>query len=573
MLRDLHVRNLAVLAEVSVEFGPGLNVFTGETGAGKSIVVDSLALLAGARASSDFIRAGTELLSVTGIFTPAGDRWRQELEAAGLDAESDELVVRREISKEGRNRVFVNDQLVTLGLLARIAPSLMSIHTQREELGLVSPDLQRSWLDCSGGDEAVDLTGRTAELYGTYDALASRLERARGDDRLRQERIDLLRFQSGEIEAARLEVGEEDELRRERDLLRHAEAIRGALGSAFALLFEDEGAAVDRLAAAIRELDQIGQWESRASEWARGLGELQIALQEITSALRQSLDEAEVDPGRLDAVEERLALVERLTRKYGGSSAEVLSYRQRIVAELEELEGDVEQQDELAARVEEALEAYRGTASLLSGQRRSWGDRLVERMHAELADLALRRARFAAQLGTRHSDSSPLLVGGKPVAFSEKGYDQVSFELAANPGEEMLPVARSASGGELSRIYLALQLAVRGEGEAAAPTLVFDEVDAGIGGAQAAALGRKLKRLARGGQILAVTHLPQVASYADRHFRVHKRVAKGRTRAAVEILDHERRVEEVARMLAGTKVTTTSLSHAQELIAGAGKSV
>jgi DNA repair protein RecN (Recombination protein N) len=573
VLRDLHVRNLAVLAEVSVEFGPGLNVFTGETGAGKSIVVDSLALLAGARASSDLIRAGAELVAVTGVFVPTGDSWQQELEAAGVGADSNELVVRREISREGRNRVFINDQPVTLGLLAQIAPSMLRIHTQREELGLVSPDLQRSWLDRSGGDEAQELARRTAELYEAYAGLAARLERALGNDRLRQERIDLLRFQTSEIDAAQLRAGEDDELRRERELLRHAESIRQALGASFELLFEEEGAAVDRISNAARELEEIADWETRAREWVRELHDLQIGLEEITSALRQSLDAVESDPARLDTIEDRLALVERLTRKYGGSTAEVLSHRDRIAGELEELQGDVEQQDELAVRVDEALDAYRMAASKLSRQRQQWGDHLVERVHAELRDLALKRARFAVRLDTRRSDSSPLLVAGKPVAFTDKGYDQVAFELAANPGEEMLPVARSASGGELSRIYLALQLAVRGEGEAAETTLVFDEVDAGIGGAEAAALGRKLKRLARGGQILAVTHLPQVASYADRHLRVQKRVTKGRTRTGVDSLDHEQRVEEIARMLAGKKVTPTSLSHAEELIASAGKTV
>ena len=571
MLRDLHVRNLAVLAEVSVEFGPGLNVFTGETGAGKSIVVDSLALLAGARASSDLLRAGAELVAVTGVFAPEGDLWRRELEAAGVGGESDELVVRREISREGRNRVFINDQLVTLGLLAQIAPSLLRIHTQREELGLVSPDLQRSWLDRSGGQEAAELAARTAELYEVYAGLASRLQRALGDDRLRQERIDLLRFQIGEIEAAQLRAGEEDELRRQRELLRHAEAIRHAIGASFALLFEDEGAAVEQISGAARELEQIAEWESRAVAWGRGLQDLKIGLEEIAFALRQSLDKVESDPARLNTIEERLALVERLTRKYGRSSAEVLAYRDRSAAEVEELQGDVEQQDELGAGVEEALGAYRQAASQMSRQRRVWGDRLVDRVQTELQDLALKRARFAVRLDTRRSDSSPLLVGGEPVAFSDRGYDQVAFELAANPGEEMLPLARSASGGELSRIYLALQLAVRGEGDAAATTLVFDEVDAGIGGAEAAALGRKLERLARGGQILAVTHLPQVASYADRHFRVYKRVAKGRTQTGVATLDHDQQVEEIARMLAGKKVTATSVSHAQELIAGAGK--
>ncbi|HEV8581938.1 MAG TPA: DNA repair protein RecN [Thermoanaerobaculia bacterium] len=571
MLREIHVRNLAVLAEASVEFGPGFNVLSGETGAGKSIVVDSLSLLAGARASADMVRTGAEALTVSGVFEPEGDGWRAALEEAGLEAEGEELLVRREISRSGRNRVFVNDQPTTLRLLADLAPFLLRIHGQREELGLIEPDLQRAMLDRSGGAEAMPLLGKVAEAYDLYSRLAERLESLSGDDRMRRERLDLLRFQAGEIDAARPRAGEETELHAERDVLRNAEAITRALGTAFALLFEEEGSAVERTAKAQTFLGEVEAWEPQAASWKAELEEARIRLTETARALQQRLDGLEADPARLDFVEERLAVLERLFRKHGGSSAAVLARRAEIEIELAELEGDAENRDELEGKVAAALTEYRQAALALSQARAAWGAALVERIQGELKDLGLGRARLAVSLERRRRAGSPLVLGGEEVELGRDGVDQVVFLFAPNPGEDPRPLARIASGGELSRIHLALQLATRGEADKAHPTLVFDEVDAGIGGAEAAALGAKLQRLAKGGQILAVTHLPQVASHADRHFKVGKQVAGGRTSVSVEELAAESRVEEVARMLAGKKITDLSLSHAQELIAGAAR--
>jgi DNA repair protein RecN (Recombination protein N) len=574
VLRDLHLRNLAVLAGAAVEFGPGLNVLTGETGAGKSIVVDSLALLGGARSSSDLVRTGADALSVTGVFQVGGEEWRVALEAAGIPAEGDEVVVRREIGREGRNRVFLNDQPATLRLLAEMAPHLLHIHGQREELGLVAPDLQRAWLDRSGGEEGEELLRRTAEAHAVQARLRTRLEAARGDERARRERLDLLRFQAEEIDAAGLRPGEDEALRAERLVLRHAEAIRGALGAGLALLHDDEGAAVERLARARQRLEEIEDWEPQAGAWREELEELRIRGGELADALRRRLEGVESDPARLDAVEERLATLERLCRKHGAAAvAEVLDRRQAIGGELDELAGDLEHRDELEEKAAAALAEYRRLALELSRRRGAWGKALVLRIEAELAELALGRARFAVALERRPRADSPLALDGTPVDFGPQGVDQVVFLFSPNPGEALRPVARAASGGELSRIYLALRLAVRGELEsAAAPTLVFDEADAGIGGAEAAALGRKLKRLARGGQILVVTHLAQVASHGDHHFRVSKRVEGGRTFASVERLSPRERVEEVARMLAGKKVTALSRSHAEEMIASAAAS-
>ena len=575
MLRELHIRNLAVLAEASVDFGPGLNILSGETGAGKSIVVDSLSLLAGARASTEMIRSGAEALTVSGVFEPAGVDWRRVLDEAGLEAEGSEVLIRREIARSGRNRVFVNDQPTTLRLLADLAPFLLRIHGQRDELGLIEPELQRGLVDRSGGPEGEALLARVAAAFEQHARFAERLERLTGDDRARRERLDLLRFQAGEIDAAKLRAGEEVELRTEREVLRHAEAIVRALGTCFSLLSEDEGSALEKIGKSRDRLADVEEWEPQAAAWGAELDEIRIRVAELATSLSHRLDGLEADPARLDQIEERLALLERLCRKHGGDTVAVLARRQEIEAELAELEGDAQNRDELEEKVAAALAEYRTAALTLSKKREEWGKALVERVERELGDLGLARARLAVGLERRRRAESPLSIDGAAVDFGREGIDQVVLLFAPNPGEEPRPLARIASGGELSRIHLALQLAT--SAEEARPTLVFDEVDTGISGAEAAALGGKLQRLvwtgakAPQGQIFAVTHLPQVASYADLHFKVSKRVEGDRTSVRVEELDKDDRVEEVARMLAGSTVTKLSLSHARELIDGAAK--
>lgn len=566
VFRHLRIRNLAVIEEASIEFIGGFNVLTGETGAGKSIVVDSLALLAGARASSDAIRTGTDLLTVTGVFEPTDEHWRTLLSEAGLEADDDQLVIRREISLEGRNRVFINDQPATLRLLAELTEPLIQIHSQREELALMAAEQQRAWLDRVGGESGRELLGRVSDAFRRHQSLAARWERLTGDERLRRERIDLLRFQLGEIEAADLQSGEDDELRRERDVLRHLEAVTGGLSQALELAFEAEDSAHDRLAQAVQELEEIAAWETEAPTWAEQLEQARILTQEVARSVRQRLDAIDRDPARLDEIEARLAQIERLNRKYGGSASAVLDYREQCREELRELEADETDRAELEASLAAALQVYEDAAEALSSARRRWADELARRIHRELAELALQKARFEVVLTTRAREDSPLDIGGESVEMTESGFDHVVYRFAPNPGEEMRALSRIASGGELARVYLALQLAIRGEGAAAATTLVFDEVDAGIGGAEAAALGEKLQRLASGGQVLAVTHLAQVASHGDRHFRVGKRVTDGRTVVDVASLDADTRVEEVARMLAGSEVTKLSRSHAREMI-------
>lgn len=566
MLRSLHVKNLAVLAGGEIELGRGFNVLTGETGAGKSLVVDSLGLLAGQRATVELVREGAESLSIAGVFDQS-EGLRGRLRDAGLEAEGDELVVRREISREGRNRVFVNDQPTTLRLLQEIATELLRIHGQRDELGLLDAELQRLWLDRSGGAEAERMVEATAAAYDAWHEIAGRLERLAGDERLRAERIELLRFHAREIDEARLSAGEEVELRRERDGVRHREAIVAALGGAEAGLFEDEGSASERIAAAEDGLSAVAAWEPLAERALGELQEIRTRLEELGRDLAERLSDLETEPGRLDDLESRLALLERLFRKHGASSHEVLARRAAIGQELDELAAGEAGREALERKASEALERYRVAALELSAARARWGRGFAQRLREEIADLGLAKARLEVALERDPQSGSPLVVAGSPVAFGRHGVDRVVFLFQPNPGEPLLPLSKVASGGELARLSLALQLAARGEEADAAPTLIFDEADAGLGGAQGAALGRKLRRLARSGQILAVTHLPQVACYGELQHKVVKRVRQGRTFAEVATLEGEARVEEIARMLAGEKITATSRRHAAELLA------
>ncbi len=569
MLRDLHVRNLAVLAEASVRFGEGLNVLSGETGAGKSMVVDALALLAGGRADSSLIRTGADRLQVHGVFEPTGTGWREVLDEAGITADGNEIVIRREVHAQGRNRIFVEDQPVTQRLLTQLAPYLMTLHGQRDELGLAQPERQREWLDRVGGAEAAELLTRVEGSYRSYLELSARLEQLSGDDRTRLERIDLLRFQLREIDAVDPVEDEEIELRRDREQLRHAEAILAGLSGGLEAISEGEGAALERIEESRRQLESLQRWLPEAAGWLSEIEEARVLLQDVGESVSRQLSATELDPGRLDQVEERLVELERLFRRFGQGTREVLEYRHQARTELGGLEIDEEGRAALESEVAEALDRYREEALKLSTARQRWGRELAERVQAELSDLALDRARFGSRLERRSRAGSALVLDDEPVEFGSWGFDQVVFEFAANPGESSRPLARVASGGELARVYLALQVALRGDGTAHRATMVFDEVDAGIGGREAAAVGRKLRRLASGGQILAVTHLPQVASCGHQHFRIRKQVEQGRTFVEVSPLDSEARVAEVARMLAGDEITDLSRSHAEELI-GAG---
>lgn len=571
MLLELHLRNVAVVAEARLELEPGLVALTGETGAGKSIVVDALSLLAGARANSEVIRTGAETLSVTGVFRPDGERWREVLRGLGLEVNGEELVIRREVSRSGRNRVFVDDVPTTVRTLLELAPHLIAIHGQGEEAALRSVEEQRLWLDGAGGPEAKALLARVEQCHVAWEEAAARLERLQGDQTVRLQRLDLLRFQLQEIDAAAPTAGEELALRQEREVLRHAEAILTALDRTRAALGEAEGNALEQVGTARDALGDISGWEPRAAAWIEQLDEALVRIEEVAMEVARRADRVEIDPGRLAAVEDRLAELERLMRKHGGSTDELLARAAAMRAELAELEADATDREGVERRTAEALQRFRAAADELSAARARWSRELAAEVQRELADLALARARFGVRLGVRPRQDSPLVHQGRSIDFGRSGYDVVELELAANPGEPLGALARVASGGELARVSLALRLAARRSGEVGGATLVFDEVDSGVGGGEAAALGLKLQRVAAGGQVLAVTHLPQVAACADQHLRVNKVVAADRTHVVVENLGVDQRIEELARMGAGREVTEIARSHARELLAASSR--
>ena len=572
MLRHLHTKNLAVIEEASVDFGPGLNVVTGETGAGKSLVVDSLALLAGARASADLIRSDADGLSVTGVFEPAGSAWRDVMSEAGIECQGTELVVRREVGRSGRNRVFLDDHPVTLRLLGQLSSFLLRIHGQREELGLVAPDMQRAWLDRLGIEREREAAQRqidaVASSYEQYQELARRLTRMASDDRSRQERVDLLRYQAAEIAGAGLRAGEEKELLAQREVLRHAEQIGEALSLGTHSLLDSENSVASQLARLKAAVERIAAVDPMAAEWAVELEELRIRAEDLGTTVRSRRDSIDADPAKLNGIEDRLALIERLLRKYGVSTALVLEHEQSVREELLELEGNDEQIQELEGRVKAALDEYATAARGLTASRKRWAKELTARMGRELGELALPSATLEVAFEVRKRDESALRIDGQAVEFHPWGVEAVVFLFSSNPGETPRPLAKVASGGELSRLYLALQLA-SGASAANAQSggaLVFDEIDTGVGGAEAASIGAKMQSLGASGQVLAVTHLPQVACFGDRHVRVEKAVSKGSTKTAVRALDTDDRVEELARMLGGTEITEVTREHARELL-------
>ncbi len=554
-----------------VEFGAGFQVLTGETGAGKSLVVDALSLLAGERAPSDLLREGSDALRVTGVFDlPQG--FRERLCAHGIEAEGEELVVRRDLTREGRSRAFVNDAPVTLRTLQSLVRERLRIHGQREELGLLVPGHQRELVDRAGGSIARKLLAEVAEAYTAWRELAREAERARAELERREDRLDEIREALTAIDQVAPEVGEEIRWKEERERLRHAEALTQTLALALEAMTEGEGSASERLFQAERKLVEAKAWEPESEGWARELRGLRTGLEEVARAVHASLHRLEVNPHRLDWIEERLLRLERLIRRFGPDTSAVLAARHALVRELEMLEAGEPAARRLAEAEAAAQCRYRELALELSHRRREWAKELAQRAETELGELGLGHARIEVAVAEREDRSGEIELNGRRIACGPWGWDEVEILWQPNPGEGVVPLARSASGGELSRISLALLLASGDESLSHPPTLVFDEIDAGLGGSQGAALGRKMRRLSERYQVLAVTHLPQVACFAHRHLRVAKRVGQVRTRAVVELLFDRARQQEIARMLAADAVTPLALEHAAELLAEASKS-
>jgi len=550
MLRELRIRNFAVVENLTVPFAPGFNVLTGETGAGKSILVDAILLLRGARAQTDVIRADAETATVEAVFE-VSDGAVATLDEAGLPLEDGEVVIRRELSRSGRHRAFVNDAAVTVGLLERLGDALVQVHGQHEHQRLLEPTRQLDVLDRFA--DAEPLRERFAALFAKHAEARAELERRRGAARDRAQRQDLLRFQVSELDAARVRVGEDDELRTERRRLQHAERFAAGLQEVASLLHADAASATARLARAGRVLSDLGRLDPAFAAPAETLDAARAHVEDTLAAVRGLRDTIVFEPGRLEGIDERLDALTRLKRKYGDSEEALLRFRADAAAELDRLERHEELLAEDERRLAELEPEMVSAARALGAARREAAAKLGPRVQRELRQLGMDRAAFEVA-------TIDLAAGD----WGLRGAERVEFRFTANPDEPNRPLARIASGGELARTMLALQVVLSGDDDA--PTMVFDEVDAGIGGRAASVVGDKLAALGGSRQVLCVTHLAPIAALADQHVRVAKSVRGGRTRATTAVIAGDERAAEIARMLGGDASGAAALDHARALL-------
>jgi DNA repair protein RecN (Recombination protein N) len=564
MLLSLQVRDFAIIDAVEVTFGPGLNVVTGETGAGKSILVDALALALGARASAgEVVRTGAPQAEIEAVFTVSpDDPRRQRFEEAGI-AWDDTLVVRRIVGNErtgGRSRAYLNGRMVSLAQLASLTAGLADITSQHDQQTLTDPAAHLAFLDASAALEGLRAEVTTA--HGALHAASSRLEEALRTLRDRADREDLLRYQAKEIDDLGAQPGDEERWSAERDRLRHASRLAEGTAAAEDALYARDGAVLDQLASVAEQLRRLATFDPTLGALHALLEQAQTLVQEAARELGRYTRQVRADPERLAELEDRLQRLARLKRKYGGTVEAITAFRERIRNELSTLEAGEARLTELERAVEEARTAAAVKARALSNARREAARRLGDAIGRELASLGMGSARVVVDVAHVTPGSNDLVVDG--ARLSPTGIDRVEFLIAANRGEEPRPLRKIASGGELSRALLAIKRVLTNVADET--FYVFDEVDAGVGGAIAEVIGRKIKEVAARNQVLCITHLPQIAVYGDTHFVVRKREVGERTTSTIQALDASQRLEEIARMLGGIEVTARTREAAAEML-------
>ena len=551
MLRELQIRNFALIDELELSFEPGLNVITGETGAGKTILMAALELAVGGKASAEVIRSGEEEAAIEAVFAVRSAPLRERLSVSGLESNGEELLVRRALARNGRNRIHMNGTLATLAVLESIGDCLIRVYGQHEHHTLRQSETHVGLLDAFAAH--VDLLLAMSSRFDVYRELAERLRRRVTNEETARARAEMLRFQIKEIADARLAPAEEEELRRERGVLAGAEKLAEAARFGEQALYAGETPAAATIRKLSTRLTDLVATDPRLGDIAKLVDEAHTLVEEAGWRLREYAEKMVFDPARFEEVDNRLVEIGKLKRKYGDSIESILAFHDGAVRELADLDLGEEGLAKLESDTVQAERAARQSAAALSKSRRAAAKRLESRVGDELGALGMKDARFETRF--------------EEAALSARGTDGVEFYFSANPGEELRALARIASGGELSRIMLALKsLALE---DADAPTVIFDEVDAGIGGAVAEVVGRKLGALARRRQVLCITHLPQIAAFADHHFAVEKSTARGRTRSTARRLRAEERCDEIARMLGGVKVTAEAKQHAEQLLATA----
>jgi DNA repair protein RecN (Recombination protein N) len=563
MLRELRIKNFAVIEEVTLELGTGLNILTGETGAGKSIILNALGLISGSRVNSDIIRHGEDEASVEALFEELSGPVKRKLREAGYEVD-DGLVIKRVVSRSGKNRIYLGGSLCPLNLLAEVGNALVHIYGQHEHHTLLKPETHMQLLDSFGG-----LTPAVAEMNGRVRAMEAAwgaLRRARELLEQGRRQKDLLEAQAGEITNARLRPGEEEELQARKNILAHSEKLYQGCLEGEELLYEGDDALVSRLGRYGTKLRELANIDGGLKTAVDLVDSALAQLVEANSELRRSGDRVHVEPGALEQIEDRLEEIHRLKRKYNGSVQDLLNLQKEMTQELGALQHGEEELPKLERAFEAARKAAWESAGALSLERQKVARRLKKEMEKEVKSLGMPETVFqirSLDLGETE-DAPPFVVGGKKL--TEDGSDQIEFYFSPNPGEPPKPLAKVASGGELSRVMLAVKSLVLAPGDI--PTLLFDEVDAGIGGGVAEIVGKKLKRVAASHQVICVTHLPQIAALADTHHVVVKELDRGRTSTTVKQLKGTERVDEVARMLGGIKITDKTRHHAEEMVRG-----
>jgi len=582
VLIELRLENYAVIDNAAVEFASGLNLLTGETGAGKSILIDALALLLGEKASTDVIRTGAERAVVSAVFECHGsalDAIEKVLEHNGLDQSDDSsLIVRREIAAGGKARVFVNNQPATVAVLRQLAPHLATIHAQNESILSFDAPARLALLDKFAASHLDPVTA----AYQAWKTIRARIDELEQGEQDRLRLVDLWIFQRREIEDAKLRAGEDDQLETEKRVLANAEKIYNAAIQAFDLLYEGDGSTSSTMRAAQKQIEELARYEPRFQDALAVLETARISVEDVGATLRDYAGGIHASPEHLAEVEDRLALLDRLKRKYGPALADVIGFGADVARKLSEIENKDEILRELRADLAKAAAEYLRAARALSKRREEAARKLEKLVEAEINDLAM-KSTFQIRITTSEQEGN----------WAPSGIDQVVYMIATNPGEPMRQLEHIASGGELSRVMLALRVSVEpttthvaralspakaGSSNPAARltvrpsqrTMVFDEIDTGIGGRAAEAVGKKLKALAHSNQVLCVTHLPQIATFADHHYVIEKKERNGRTRTSIRLLEGNERTEEVARMLSGAKLTDTSRKHAEQMIKANG---
>jgi DNA repair protein RecN (Recombination protein N) len=567
MLSLLKIKNIALIDELELEFGHGLNLLTGETGSGKSIIVDSLGALTGERVSSDLIKEGQDAARIEGLFSVDADQaLKTVLDEGGFDldeADEIELIVRRDLSQSGKNRIFVNGQLVTQNFLKKLGAYLVDIHGQGEQAALFDVPIHLEMLDDYA--KTRDLRKLVADAHHRWAVTKTELGMLEKNEAEKLQLLDILKFQVDEIKKAGLRPGEDEELEEEKRRLNNVEKLSALSEDAYSLLYENEESTVATLEKAARKVEELGEYESRFRDYQESVTTAQAVLEDLAIAVRDFRGHLEFSPERLEEIESRLAEISRLKRKYGDTIHAVLTHLSDCEQRLENLETAEFREEELQKKLTQLRAEYIKGANDLHQRRVAAAAKFEKEVETNLKAVALEKARFKVNIDAPNEAdlNDPNFVQG----LTAKGFDRVEFYFSANPGESPKPLAKIASGGEASRLMLILKTTAKPKG--GEKSAVFDEIDVGIGGRVAEAVGIKLKELSRTQQVLCVTHQPQIASLADNHFVVSKTVQKNKTTITVAELDAAERVEEIARMLAGEKITDAARENARAMLGAA----